>query len=42
MARQLQFIDTACVDVPDGTDTYIIKAGLIAAITSHGFFVFSC
>jgi hypothetical protein len=42
MVRQLHFIDTPCVDMPDGTDTYIIKAGQIAAITSHGFFVFSC
>jgi hypothetical protein len=42
MARQLYFIDTACVDIPDGANTYIIKGGQIAAITTHGFAVFSC
>jgi hypothetical protein len=42
MARTLSFIDTACVDIPDGTETFIIRRGRIVALTTHGFFVFSC
>ena len=42
MVRTLSFIDTVCVDVPDGTDTYVIKGGKIVSLTTHGFFVFCC
>ena len=42
MARTLSFIDTTCVDIPDGTDTYVIRKGQIQSLTTHGFFVFSC
>lgn len=42
MVRTLSFIDTVCVDVPDGTETYVIKGGKIVSLTTHGFFVFSC
>jgi hypothetical protein len=42
MARTLSFIDTTCVDIPDGTETFIIRRGRIVALTTHGFFVFSC
>jgi hypothetical protein len=42
MARILFSIDTPCVDIPDGTDTYIIRNGRIQAQTAHGFPVFQC
>jgi hypothetical protein len=42
MARTLSFIDTTCVDIPDGTETYVIRKGQIQALTTHGFFVFLC
>jgi hypothetical protein len=42
MARILFSIDTPCVDIPDGTDMYIIKRGRIQAQTAHGFPVFQC
>lgn len=42
MTRLLYTIDTPCVTVPDGIDTYIIRSGQIHAQTSHGFPVFHC
>ncbi len=42
MARVLYFIDTACVDVDDGADTYVIRRGKIVALTTHGFASFDC
>jgi hypothetical protein len=42
MVRTLSFIDTVCVDIPDGTETYVIRRGRIISLTTHGFFVFSC
>lgn len=42
MARTLFSIETACVDIPDGTDTYIIRDGKIQSQTAHGFPVFKC
>lgn len=42
MTRLLFTIDTPCVTVPDGIDTYIIRSGQIHAQTSHGFPVFHC
>jgi hypothetical protein len=42
MARVLYTVDTVCSDIPDGIDTYVIKGGQIAALTTHGFIQFSC
>lgn len=42
MVRLLFTIDTPCVIVPDGIDTYVIRAGQIHAQTSHAFPVFQC
>ncbi len=42
MARILFTVETPCVIVPDGTDTYIIRRGKIEAQTAHGFPVFVC
>jgi hypothetical protein len=42
MARILFSITTPCVDIPDGTDTYIVRKGKIVAQTAHGFPVFKC
>ena len=42
MARVLYTVDTACADVPDGIDTYIIGRGQIVSLTTHGFIQFSC
>lgn len=42
MARIIFHIETPCVDIPDGTDTYIVKDGQIQAQTAHGFPVFKC
>lgn len=42
MARVLYTVDTTCADVPDGIDTYVIKGGQIAALTTHAFIQFSC
>ncbi len=42
MARVPYFIDTACVDIQDGAETYVIRKGQIVALTTHGFAVFSC
>jgi hypothetical protein len=42
MARTLFSISTPCIDIPDGTDTYIIRNGRIQAQTAHGFPVFKC
>lgn len=42
MTRLLFTIDTPCVTVPDGIDTYIIRSGQIHAQTSHAFPVFHC
>lgn len=42
MVRLLYTIDTPCVAVPDGIDTYVIRNGQIHGQTSHGFPVFLC
>jgi hypothetical protein len=42
MARVLYTVDTACSDVPDGIDIYLIRRGRIVALTTHGFIVFTC
>ncbi len=42
VVRVLWTIDTACVSVPDGVDTYVIHEGGIHGQTSHGFPVFHC
>jgi hypothetical protein len=42
MVRTLSNIDTTCVDVPDGTETYVIRKGQIQGLTTHGFFIFDC
>ncbi|HVS66128.1 MAG TPA: hypothetical protein VMT85_21800 [Thermoanaerobaculia bacterium] len=42
VVRLLFTIDTPCVIVPDGIDTYVIRNGQIHAQTSHAFPVFQC
>lgn len=42
MARVLFSIETQCIDIPDGVDTYVVKDGKIQAQTAHGFPVFKC
>jgi hypothetical protein len=42
MVRILYTVDTGCGDIPDGVDTFVIKGGVIAALTTHGFILFSC
>jgi hypothetical protein len=42
MVRILFSISTPCVDIPDGTDTYIVRSGRIQAQTAHGVPVFKC
>jgi hypothetical protein len=42
LARILFSISTECIDIPDGTDTYIVRNGKIQAQTAHGFPVFKC
>lgn len=42
LVRLLFTIDTPCVIVPDGVDTYVIRRGQIHAQTSHAFPVFTC
>lgn len=42
MVQVLFSVETPCVDVPDGADTYVIKRGQIHGQTSHGFPVFKC
>ena len=42
MARTLFSISTPCIDIPDGTDTYIIRDGRIQSQTAHGLPVFKC
>lgn len=42
MVRLLFTIDTPCIIVPDGVDTYMIHKGQIHSQTSHGFPVFQC
>lgn len=42
MVRLLFTIDTPCITVPDGIDTYIIRRGQILSQTSHAFPVFQC
>lgn len=42
MVRVLFTIDTPCVIVPDGVDTYLVRKGQIHAQTSHAFPVFLC
>jgi hypothetical protein len=42
LVRLLFTIDTPCVVVPDGIDTYVIRRGQIHAQTSHAFPVFLC
>lgn len=42
VVRLLFTIDTPCIVVPDGIDTYVIKRGQIHSQTSHGFPIFQC
>lgn len=42
MGRVLFSINTPCIDINDGADTYIIKNGKIQAQTAHGFPTFKC
>lgn len=42
MVRTLFSITTPCIDINDGTDTYIIRDGRIQAQTAHGFPTFKC
>lgn len=42
LVRVLFTIDTSCVSVPDGVETYVIEKGLIQGQTWHGFPVFHC
>lgn len=42
MGRVLWSIQTQCVQINDGADTYIIKNGRIQAQTAHGFPTFTC
>ncbi len=42
MARVLFSINSPCVDINDGADTYVIKNGRIQAQTAHGFPTFKC
>lgn len=42
LVRLLFAVETPCVDVPDGADTYVVKRGQIHGQTSHGFPVFKC
>jgi hypothetical protein len=40
--RPVRDLDTPCVIVTDGVDTYIVRRGQIHAQTSHAFPVFTC
>lgn len=40
--RLLFTVDTPCVTVPDGVDTYVIRRGQIHVQTTHAFPVFHC
>lgn len=42
MVKLLFSVETPCIDVPDGVDTYVIRHGQIHAQTAHGFPVFKC
>lgn len=42
VVRLLFTVDTPCIVVPDGVDTYVIRNGQIYAQTSHGFPIFQC
>lgn len=42
MVRVLFTVDTPCVIVPDGVDTYVIRSGQIHGQTSHALPVFTC
>lgn len=42
MVRLLFTLDTPCVIIPDGIDTYVIRSGQIHAQTAHGLPVFPC
>jgi hypothetical protein len=42
MVRIRFTLSTPCIDIPDGTDTYLIKNGQIHAQTAHGLPVFKC
>lgn len=42
LVRLLFTVDTPCVAVPDGVDTYVIRRGQIHAQTHHAFPVFLC
>lgn len=42
LVRLLFTVDTQCLFVPDGVDTYLIRNGQIHAQTSHALPVFDC
>jgi hypothetical protein len=42
LAKVLFSVETPCISVPDGIDTYVIKNGQIHAQAAHGFPVFTC
>lgn len=42
LAKVLFSVETPCISVPDGIDTYVIKNGQIQGQTAHGFPVFTC
>ena len=42
MVKLLFSVETPCIDIPDGVDTYVIKRGQIHGQTAHGFPVFKC
>jgi len=42
MVRVLFSMQTPCVDLPDGVDTYLIQAGRIVAQTAHASPSFKC
>jgi hypothetical protein len=42
MVRVLFSIETPCVDLPDGVDTYLIQKGRILAQTAHASPTFKC
>jgi hypothetical protein len=42
MVRVLFSMETPCLDLPDGVDTYLIQAGRIHAQTAHASPTFKC
>jgi ketosteroid isomerase-like protein len=42
MVRVLFSMETSCIDLPDGVDTYLIQAGRILAQTAHASPTFKC